>query len=247
MHNEAFLAPGKRLLAIADLCKVRCQKKTTDTFLYAVDVGTDHAKLPIYLLQNKICSKVVATDINKGPLERAERNICMHLSKEQQKSISLIHTDGLCSLDASGVDTVIISGMGGELIIKIIKSAPEGFFKNPEIWFILQPQKNIDLVRSFLYSSGYCIKNECLVKEQGRIYPVILAHYDAKVRKRSLIELHLGEHIIKENSELFSEYFAKQYANVKKSYMGKAASGQLTEYEEELYKSFNDFKIKEGL
>lgn len=126
----------ERLSAIASL--VRLDKSICD-------VGTDHALLPCFLWQSG-ARQVIASDINDGPLEAAAETVRQH----DCTGIRLIKSDGLKSVPPC--DDIIIAGMGGELIWRIIS---ECSFITPETRLILQPMTKAEILRRELYSNGY--------------------------------------------------------------------------------------------
>ncbi len=134
------------------------------------DVGTDHGYIPIALVQEGKIPSALAMDVNPGPLGRAEQHI-----KEYQLD-SVIHTrlsDGVKQLQPAEADSVLIAGMGGALIIKILEEGKEVLKTVKEL--ILQPQSEIDKVRRYLVQAGYVIVKEDMVFEDGKYYPVMKA------------------------------------------------------------------------
>lgn len=132
------------------------------------DVGTDHGYIPLWLLQNGFKGSICATDIKTGPLETArssaralglEDKICFHLC------------DGLESVDAVKVQTIIIAGMGGKNIASILEAAP--WTKTGRV-MILQPMSKADRLRRWLNSNHYFIVHEALVLD-GALYEIIVA------------------------------------------------------------------------
>lgn len=136
----------------------------------AADIGTDHAYVLIdLLLKNKI-QKGIACDIKKGPLEKAKENIIFFgLSDKIQIRLG----NGLSILNTNEVDTAIIAGMGGMLMIDILKQSIEVVRSLKEL--ILQPQLDIDSVRKYLHTIDFQIANETMVLEDGKFYTVIRA------------------------------------------------------------------------
>ena len=114
------------------------------------DVGTDHAYLPIMLMKSKKARRVIATDIRPLPLENARKNIML-------SGVGGIETrlcDGLSSVKKSEADTVIIAGIGGEVISGIIKRT--GWLKlSPPVLLILQPTTSPEILRRYLYDNGF--------------------------------------------------------------------------------------------
>jgi tRNA (adenine22-N1)-methyltransferase len=132
------------------------------------DVGTDHGYIPIELVQRGIVPSAIAMDLREGPLSRAREHI-----KEQGLSdrITLRLSDGVSALSKGEADTVLIAGMGGELIIRILTDGADICHGVREL--ILQPQSVIGEVRRFLRENGYRITDEDMVLEDGKFYPMM--------------------------------------------------------------------------
>jgi tRNA (adenine22-N1)-methyltransferase len=132
------------------------------------DVGTDHGYIPIELVQRGIVPSAIAMDLREGPLSRAREHI-----KEQGLSerITLRLSDGVSALSKGEADTILIAGMGGELIIRILTDGADICRSVREL--ILQPQSVIGEVRRFLRENGYRITDEDMVLEDGKFYPMM--------------------------------------------------------------------------
>lgn len=134
------------------------------------DIGTDHGYVPIYLVKNKLSPGGIAMDVNKGPLEKAQEHI------REEKLGGKIATrlgNGLAPLESEETDTVVIAGMGGDLICKILKAKPEFLIEGKE--FILQPQSEWFKVRQLLKEYHYRIEKEWFLKEDDKYYVIIKA------------------------------------------------------------------------
>ena len=193
------------------------------------DVGTDHAYLPIDLMSDGRIESAVASDINKGPLERARENIEKYGFSE---SIDTVLCDGLCGVEAYAPDDVAIFGMGGELIVKIIDEA--AWLKDGKRRIILQPMTHTEKVREYLAQNGFSIIGESLSSDRGRIYQTICAEYDGKVREFDTLTLTLGEYIIKEGGELFLELLDSLKKQTERKLQGKISGGEPTDEEKSL-------------
>ena len=123
------------------------------------DVGSDHAYLPLMLIKNGVIERAVACDVNAGPLERGRQ----HAAKQGVSSIEFVLSDGLGSVETP-FDVAAICGMGGELIIRIIREGGEKGKKR----LILQPMTGIEKVRAFLWQSGFAITDEVFPVEDGK-------------------------------------------------------------------------------
>ena len=87
----------------------------------AVDVGTDHGYLAVHLISQGICSEVIACDINEKPLNAALKTV---EKAGLQENIKIVLSDGLDEIQSDGITDVIMAGMGGELIVRLIEKCP---------------------------------------------------------------------------------------------------------------------------
>jgi len=113
-----------RLLAVASFIR------PTDRVL---DIGTDHARLPVYLMEHGLCASVTAADIAEGPLARAARTVRTH---RLESKIPLLLNNGAVGLNPDDYDAVTITGMGGDTILSILEKSP--WLREKRL--ILQPQ-----------------------------------------------------------------------------------------------------------
>jgi len=132
------------------------------------DIGTDHGYVPISLVQRKKIPKAIAMDVNKGPLERA----CEHIAECQlEEKIETRLSDGVSKLQVGEADTILIAGMGGELVVRIITEGMEVCKAAKEL--VLQPQSELEKVRQFLREHKFKIMDEDMVIEDGKYYPMM--------------------------------------------------------------------------
>jgi tRNA (adenine22-N1)-methyltransferase len=159
-----------------------------------IDVGTDHAYLPIYLVGEGISSRALACDINRGPIESAARNIA---AAGLARRIDTLCTDGLHGAEQFDADDIMIFGMGGELIIRILSEAP--WVKDAGIGLVLQPMTRAHLLRRWLLENGFAIVGETITHED-RYYQTIAARYCGKSEEYTEEELLLGRLNIQNNA-----------------------------------------------
>ena len=134
------------------------------------DIGTDHAYVPIALVQRQKIKGAIAMDINEGPLARAQEHIrAARLEKYIQTRLS----DGAEALLPNEADSILIAGMGGELILHILTEGELVCSTAKEL--ILQPQSEIHKVREYLRQHQYKIEDEDMVCEEGKYYPMMKA------------------------------------------------------------------------
>jgi tRNA (adenine22-N1)-methyltransferase len=134
-----------------------------------VDVGTDHCYLPIKLINEGIAQRVIATDINKGPLDKAQRNITLW---GMGNEIELRLGSGLKPILPREVNTAIIAGMGGETILEILRDGLNVAKTLKTI--ILQPMTLSDVLRRGLEELSFRIVDEELVTEENFYYEIII-------------------------------------------------------------------------
>lgn len=139
----------------------------------AADVGCDHAQLACWLAQN-ISSLVIASDVRDGPLDAARRTI----AECGVTNVRIVKSDGLAEIDHA--DDVIICGMGGELIARIISGCR---FLSEDTRFILQPMTKDDFLRGWLYQNGFEITEEIVAAEKERRYVIMSVRYTGVVQE----------------------------------------------------------------
>ena len=139
------------------------------------DVGTDHGYLAIYLKGEGIAQSVIATDLNEKPLKRAQENI----ARAGVSGISLRLCDGLMGVKPGEADTVIIAGMGGEVIAGILEKGAH-IVNDSNVTLIMQPTTSPEILREFLCKKGFLIKSETPVFENGKLYSVMVCEFTGK-------------------------------------------------------------------
>jgi len=137
------------------------------------DIGTDHGYIPVYCVLEGRCTYVAASDIRKGPLASAQNTA---KSFEAEDSISFFCAPGLEAISPGTVDTIVIAGMGGETIIKILSQAH--WIKDPAIRIILQPQSKQLLLQEWLEANSFFADSAVLVEDSHRVYMVGAFHYE---------------------------------------------------------------------
>ena len=154
-----MLKLSKRLQGVANLVTAGS---------YIADIGTDHAYVPIFLSLNNRISGAIAMDIREGPLRIAEGNVCSYGLEEK---VQLRLSDGFTALVPGEVEIAVLAGMGGALMIKILREHWDVTTSLREC--VLQPQSELFKVREFLLSEGFIIVKEDIVKEEDKYYPMM--------------------------------------------------------------------------
>ncbi len=163
------------------------------------DVGTDHGLLAVYLAEQGIAASVVATDVRPGPLAAAKENIeaCGLAGR-----IELRLCDGLADVQPEEADVIVIAGMGGETIAGILSRAPWALENDRRL--LISPQSKQELLRAWLWEHGCAIREERLVRDAGRIYPILCAGGKASGIPGAA-ELYMGVWPAEARSALFYE------------------------------------------
>ncbi len=182
------------------------------------DIGTDHAYLPIFLLKRGSVSRVYATDINEGPLAKAEENI--RRAGLSELAVCRL-TDGAAELSDLGITDYTICGMGGELIADIIDRAPH--LKSPSVRLILQPMSKQEHLRAYLRRAGFSIIAEAYSSDSGKDYLCLVAEYTGKAVSLS----ELCSILPTEGCPLYGRESLLRYYNAKRASLRRAANGKL--------------------
>lgn len=186
-----------RLLKIASL--VTKGKKVAD-------IGTDHGYIPVYLLNKGDIDYAILADVNKGPLENAKKEV-RHNGLMDKVDLRL--GSGIEVLEKNEVDEVIIAGMGGILISELLEAKKEVAHSLDKL--ILQPMQAQNELRKYLLNNGYEILDEVLVKEDFRLYEIIIAKYtsnNAQVEDEIFYEV--GKKLIENKDPLLNEFIDKK-------------------------------------
>lgn len=188
---------SKRLQAVADMLT------TCDTL---ADVGTDHGYIPIYAVQHNIARRVIAMDINRGPINRAASHIAEY---GLEAYIETRCCDGVSSLAPGEADAVVIAGMGGGLMQKILTEGELVFREVKQI--ILQPQSEIAGIRMYLAGHGYDILKEDMILEDGKFYTVMQVHRGHMVFEKPLYQEY-GAFLLEGRHPVLRKYLDKNHA-----------------------------------
>lgn len=172
---------------------------------FCLDVGCDHAFLDIYLVQKDKNIRAVASDVAEGPLSHARENIKRyHLEDKIECRLG----NGLDTY-SDGIDTIIISGMGGRSMIGIFKSYMEVLKKVDTI--ILSPNNYQIDVKKFLCKHKFYLQNEELVKDGKYIYQILVFKKGKKRYTRK--QYFFGPVLLEKKGKLFEEYYKRELAS----------------------------------
>lgn len=186
---------SKRLTTIASLVPAGSR---------VADVGTDHGYTPIYLVEHGIAVSAIAMDVRKGPLSRAAEHVREHGLEDK---IQLRLSDGLDELQTGEADAVIISGLGGPLMINMLTRGHE--VARTVDTFVLSPQSDIPGVRVYLRKNGYRIDKELFMKDEGKYYTVMVVTHGDSQPGRYIDDL-FGRELLDSKDPTLLEYLKKE-------------------------------------
>ncbi len=152
------------------------------------DIGTDHAYLPIWLVANGVIDKAIACDINEGPLNSGKADVIKYGMSDK---ITLRLSDGLENVSEHECDDIIIAGMGGELIAKIMSQCT--WAKDKSKRYILQPMTKPEKLIQYLYDNGFDIIEQKACVCDKKHYCVMLVHYVGSPKAYDLSDLYIGK------------------------------------------------------
>lgn len=190
----------------------------------AADVGTDHGYLICYLVNEGICKRGFATDINIKPLESAKALI---KEMELEDEIETVLTDGLEGLPEDEIDEVLICGMGGETICGILEKAK--WVKSEKVHLVLQPMSRADVLRRWLCEKGWNIDEEKAVEVEKHLYTVMSANYIGGSETPDDFYCLTGK--LAESSDEYAIKYLRWQANIQRG----IASGLLRSEKEKLH------------
>lgn len=174
------------------------------------DIGCDHGFTSIYLVKKKRAVGAIAMDINTGPLERAREHVREYGLEEQ---IQIRLSDGTQHLEKGEADTILISGIGGALMEKILRARPEVTGSVKEL--ILSPQSEIFRVRHCLHELGFRIALERMVYDMGKYY-VILRAVPGEEHYSTENEYTYGKYLIDHRDPVFQCFLKKEEQRVRR-------------------------------
>lgn len=195
---------SKRLEAVAKMVTPGCT---------LADIGTDHAYIPIYLVSGGIVPRALAMDVNRGPLNKAVIHISQYgLSDKIETRLS----DGLAAMEPEEAESIVIAGMGGPLMVRILTDGEKCAKAAKEL--ILQPQSDLGQVRTYLEENGYRIVQEDMIWEEGKFYPMMRvvrpengeAKMEGTAEKMTVSQLKYGPLLIAMRHPVLQDYLLRE-------------------------------------
>lgn len=186
---------SKRLQNVADM--------VTKGYIVA-DIGTDHGYVPIYLIKNGIVPKAYAMDINEGPLKIAGKNIRL---EGLQDKITTVLSDGMNEMTSEMAESVVIAGMGGDLITDILNIGKniKGIKE-----LVLSPHKRVDIVRKYLLDNNWKITDENMVIDNNKFYTILRAVPEKEESEYDETEIMYGRLLLTTKNPVLKQYLEKE-------------------------------------
>lgn len=195
-ERKKIEALSDRLAAIA--AEVTSGKKV-------IDIGTDHAYIPIALVGCHAAPAAIAADIRRGPLATAAANI---LKSGLSAHIKTVLSDGFQNVEVEGGEAAVIAGMGGATMMGIISAAGQKVMKLSEL--ILEPQSRVPDVRKYLCRSGFSFLDEAMVSEEGKFYPILKVVYTGEKRLLTEAQALYGPVLLEKRDPVLLRYLEKE-------------------------------------
>ncbi len=185
--------------------KISKRLETVASFLLPgetiIDIGADHAYLLLYLLERDVFKKGIAIELHDGPYESAKKNINQ---SEYVDQLEVRWGDGLHPIAESEIESIVIAGMGGQTISRIINENADKAKMAQQL--VLQPQNSPDRVRKTLFELGFLIDDETLIREDNRLYLIISARHGDTHQEANWQNLQIGPKLLEKGSEFLVEY-----------------------------------------
>ncbi|SEN55770.1 tRNA (adenine22-N1)-methyltransferase [Amphibacillus marinus] len=175
---------------------------------YFVDVGSDHAYLPIAVCQSDKSAYAVAGELNRGPYQAAKQHVHTYGLTDR---IEVVKGDGLSVITNQSIRQVVIAGMGGGLIRSILEQGYDRL--NGVDRLILQPNVDSHYIRAWLNSKPFSLKEEVILEEDGHIYEVLVADRVEATQPLTPKQILFGPYLMQENHAVFQKKWKSEYRN----------------------------------
>ncbi|UOF88937.1 class I SAM-dependent methyltransferase [Fodinisporobacter ferrooxydans] len=198
LQTVASLIPGKSVVA---------------------DIGSDHAYLPVFLVQSGKIDQAIAGEVHEGPYQSALRTV---LEYQLQNHITVRKGDGLEVIQPQEVETIVIAGMGGGTILEIIRAGLPKLMGVKR--FVLQPMNHADRLREFLIQHNWEVADEELVLEDGILYEIIAAEPSPKPQTWENWQYAVGLRLFEKRHPLLAEKAKLELLRIDRALEGLARS-----------------------
>lgn len=176
------------------------------------DIGSDHAYLPLYLVEQGKIAFALAGEVVEGPYQSALQNV---LAAQKSDAIQVRLASGLAAIKPSDEITLItIAGMGGRLIAEILETGKSRLAGVERL--VLQPNNREHMVREWLAANGYRLVAETILEEQGKIYEILVA--ERGQANYTAVQLQFGPFLLEKKAPAFRKKWQKEQGQLSKAY-----------------------------
>lgn len=212
--------PDARLLSVAEYVRQGA---------CFADIGTDHARLPVFLISSGRIVRAYATDVAEGPLAHARETVA---AAGMGDRVTLLLRDGLSGMESLSLSDIAVCGMGGELIIRILAAAD--FIRDPGVRLILQPMTRAACLRRWLAANGFAIRSETFSLAARRAYVTLCVSYTGTPLPLSETDTEVGTPPSWQNpgSPAFHAYLSARIRALTKVAEGQKMRGDMRGAEE---------------
>lgn len=187
----------------------------------AVDVGTDHGYLAVYLISEGICDTVIACDVNEKPLNAARKTV---KKSGYEEKIEVVLSDGLDNVKSDGVTDIIMAGMGGELIVKLLEKCSWIKDKGNFINLVLQPMSKSHILRKWLFDNNFSVEKELACEDGGFVYSVMQTSFTGLKPEYLCDNRYLYGGRVEADDEYGAAYLQRQAQRLKTAGLGMLKS-----------------------
>ena len=179
-----------------------------------IDVGTDHGYLPAFLAERGYPGAIFASDIREEPLNAARRTAAQAGCTDR---IRFLLCDGLSLCPPDAIDTIVIAGLGGDTLVKILDEAE--WCMDERYTLILQPMTKAEVVRYWLVYNEFEIRSEELVEDDGTLYQILIARFGGET-KLTDAELFAGKASLVKDNVLYRKYLEQLFSRFDQALSG---------------------------
>lgn len=187
----------------------------------AVDVGTDHGYLAVYLISEGICDTVIACDVNEKPLNAARKTV---KKSGYEEKIEVVLSDGLDNVKSDGVTDIIMAGMGGELIVKLLEKCSWIKDKGNSINLVLQSMSKSHILRKWLFDNNFSVEKELACEDGGFVYSVMQTSFTGLKPEYLCDNRYLYGGRVEADDEYGAAYLQRQAQRLKTAGLGMLKS-----------------------
>lgn len=195
------------------------------------DVGTDHGLIPAELAKRGYAGNIIASDINPLPLEAARATA---RAAGVEDRISFLLCDGLSLCDRDSIDTIVIAGMGGDMICRILDEAE--WCMDERYALVLQPMTRPEVLRYWLVNNGFEIVCEDAAEDAGKAYQVIVSRFGGCTDLTDG-ELYIGRLALAADRELYMRLLKREIKSFEAALKGMSVGALAQDGRRELYES----------